>query len=87
MGRGDGDLDGDDLPCREGLDGVGGGVGELVAAALPQVAGYGVEVCLRGADLRHGLDVAVGVGGDLRVDLGAAGGFEGGAEGARGRGG
>lgn len=44
----------------------------LQATALPQVARGRVEVRLRGADLGHGLDVAVGVGRHLVPDLLAA---------------
>ncbi|KUI71950.1 Cholesterol 7-alpha-monooxygenase [Cytospora mali] len=85
VGRGDVDREVDRLAGRVALDGGGGGVGELVAAALPEVALGGVEVALRGAHLRHGLDVAVGVRGHLVPDLGAAGGLHGVAEGAGGR--
>lgn len=74
-GNGDGEVDG--LARGEGLDGVAGGVVELVATALPQVAGGGVVVGLGLTDLGHGLDVAVGVRGDLAVHLGTAGGLEG----------
>lgn len=80
-GDGDGEFDG--LAGREALDGVGGGVVELVATALPEVAGGGVVVGLRPADLGHGLDVAVGVRRNLAVDLRAAGALEGVTQGAR----
>lgn len=87
MGRGDGHLNGNDLAGAEAVDGAAGGVGVLVAAALPEVALGGAEVGLRRADLGHGLDVAVRVRRHLVVDLGAAGRLHGGAEGTgRGRG-
>lgn len=85
MGRGDLHGEVDRLAGREALDAAGGGVVELVAAALPQVALGDVEVALRGADLGHGLDVAVRVRRHLVVELGATGGLHGIAERARGR--
>lgn len=87
MGRGDVDDEGDLLAGGEALDGVCGGVVELVAAALPQVALGGVEVGLRGADLGHGLDVAVVVRRLHVPDLVAAGGLHGIAQGTGGGGG
>lgn len=72
--------DGNDLARRVAVDGAAGGIGVLVAAALPEVALGRVKVGLRLADLGHGLDVAVGVRGHLVPDLGAAGGLHGGAE-------
>lgn len=87
VGRGDVDDEGHLLARGEALDRVGGGVVELVAAALPQVALGGVEVGLRGADLRHGLDVAVVVRRLHVPDLVAAGGLHGITQGARGGGG
>lgn len=87
VGRGDVDDEGDLLAGGEALDGVGGGVVELVAAALPQVALGGVEVGLRGADLGHGLDVAVVVRRLHVPDLLTAGGLHGIAQGTGGGGG
>lgn len=84
VGRGDVDDEGDLLAGREALDGRVGGVAELVAAALPQVALGGVKVGLRGADLGHGLDVAVVVRRLHVPDLLAAGGLHGVAQGAGG---
>lgn len=84
VGRGNVDDKGDLLAGGEALDRVGGGVVELVAAALPQVALGGVKVGLGGADLGHGLDVAVVVRGLHVPDLVTAGGLHGIAQGAGG---
>ena len=66
---------GDDLAGGEGLDGGGVGVGELVGFAEVEVAFLGGVIGLGGSDLEGALDVAVGIGGLVVVDLLATGGL------------
>lgn len=80
VGRGNVHDHGDHLAGAVAVDGGGGGIAKLEAAALPEVALGGGEVGLGGADLGHGLDVAVGVGRHLVPDLRAACRLHGGAE-------
>lgn len=87
MRRGDINHHGNDLASRVALNSAAGSIGELEATALPEVALGRVKVALRGTDLGHGLDVAVGVRGHLVPDLGTAGGLHGGAERTGSRGG
>lgn len=66
-----------DLACSPALHEISV-VGVFVTLALPDVTCGGIVVALTGGNLEHALDVSIGVGGLVYLDLLSAGGCHGG---------